>query len=178
MAKFGCNNEKYLLKNTRKGLYYSNIISLLRCWLQKKKKKNVSSIVRQHNGYQLMCKSANPYLASTSYFSKTWIYVSKTWRLQTPSLSTLFAKNLSKFKIMFSIFFNSHHRNKFTSLFTTVMAIFFLCPYFFTFSDFQNVLKMLALEKELFFFHFAVYHKTNTKNIRKILVLFYSSFLL
>ena len=139
---------------------------------KQKKTKNVSSIVSQHNGYQLMCKSANPYLASTSYFSKTWIYVSKTWRLQTPSLSTLFAKNLSKFKIMFSSFLNSHHRNKFTSLFTTVMAIFF------TFSDFQNVLKMLALEKELFFFHSAVYHKTNTKNIRKILVLFYSSFLL
>ena len=148
---------------------------------KEKKKKNVSSIVSQHNGYQLMCKSANPYLASTSYFSKTWIYVSKTWRLQTPSLSTLFAKNLSKFKIMFSIFFNSHHRNKFTSLFTTVMAIFFLCPYSlysFYVHDFQNVLKMLALEKELFFFHSAVYHKTNTKNIRKILVLFYSSFLL
>ena len=40
-------------------------------------------------------------------------------------MSTLFAKNLSKFKIIFLSFHNSHNSNKVTSFFTTVSAIFF-----------------------------------------------------
>ena len=125
-------------------LNYLNISSLLKYWLQKKKKEinNVSSILTQHKVYQLMCKSATPTLPESLILSKGWIYVSKIWRLQTLVMPTLFAKNLSKFKITFFSFHNSHHRNK---LFYNRYGHIFR-----PFNDIQNDRKIFVLVKEIF----------------------------
>ena len=112
MTKSGGNTEKYLLKST-------TVIKLLKHYFfikvlvtKGKKRNNMSSILTQHKVYQLMFKSTTPTLPESLIFSKGLIYVSKIWRLQTLVMSTLFAKNLSRFKITFFNFHNSHLRNK------------------------------------------------------------------
>ena len=126
MTKSCGNTEKYVLKNT-------TVIKLLKHYFfikvlvtKEKKQNNVSSILTQQKVYQLMCKSATPTI----------------WRLHTLVMSTLFAKNLSKFKITFFSFHNSHHRNK---LFYNRYG-----HIFWPFDDIQNDRKIFVLVKEIF----------------------------
>ena len=142
MTKSGGNTEKYLLNNT-------TVITLLKHYFfikilvtKEKKKKQCEFDFNQHKVYQIMWKLATPTLPESLILSKWWIYVSKIWRLQTLVMPTIFAQNLSKFKITFFSSHNRHHRNK---LFYNHYG-----HIFWQFNDSQNYRKIFVLVKEIF----------------------------
>ena len=152
MAKSGGNTKKYLLKNTTVNI----IISLLRQWLQKKKKEiaHVSSILTQHKVYQLMCKSATPSLPESLIFQKdgyTWVkfegYKHLLCQLYLPKI-------YQSLKLHFSVFTTATIG---TSFFTTVMVIFF------DHSMISRTIGNLCFGKGNILLRSAVYHKTNIK---------------
>ena len=142
MTKSGGNTEKYVLNNPTVIILLKHYFFIKVLVTKEKKKNNVSSILNQNKVYQIMCKSATPTLPESLILSKWWIYVSKIWRLQTLVTPTLFAQNLSKFKITFFSFHNRHHRKK---LFYNRYGHIFR-----QFNDIQNYRKIFVLVNEIF----------------------------